>query len=218
MKVSIIIPYKEDRGFLHEAVESAKHQIGFVLGKDYEIIQQQGDALLSVNYNNAVKRAKGKYIKILADDDVLTSDCLQTLYPFAEEGKYDVVCAGAINFTEDGYKVQYSYLPVTIGEFAIDNPIHGGTVLYRRDAFIRVGGMDEKMWTCEEFDLHLRMMKAGCKFGVINKIVYKYRVHADQKSGRYWAKDPETGVYRFEYKEAIQNKWMNDQQKIVTLK
>ena len=215
MEVSIIIPYNKDRGFLIEAIRSATLQTGMKYGVDYEIVIQQGDASLGVNFNNAVKRSKGKYLKTLADDDLLTPNSIHDLWTKARQG-FDVVCGGAINFTDKEETVQFSRVPRSLHELALNNTIHGGTVIYSREAFMAVGGFDEGMWTAEEYDLHLRMAKAGAKFTEIDRIVYRYRMHVGQKSSTYWAKDPKTGEYRFEYIERLQNRFLNDHTKIVT--
>lgn len=207
MKISIIIPYKEDRGYLSEAVESCQHQKGFTLGMDYEVILSQGDAYIGVNINKAVKRAKGKYIKILAEDDQITSECLHILYKKAEEG-YDLVCADALNVFPDRQDRESSHIPGTVRRLAMKNTIHGGTTLYRRATMPQ---WDGNMWTAEEYELHLRMAAMGLRFGYTPGVVYLYRRHDKQKSlgGAQWLKSPD-GEYRFEYLERIQNQYLNN--------
>jgi glycosyltransferase involved in cell wall biosynthesis len=212
MKASIIIPYRTDRGYLQEAIDSAKRQQLMTLGHDYEVIVQQGDDILSVNINKALKRAQGKYIKILAEDDKLDPFCLHNLYNFAEDNKLDLVCADAINFSENGQsEVQRSVLPKTVGDMAYNNNIHGGTCLYRSD---KLPAYDEMMWTAEEYDIHFRMALNGCKFGYVPKVVYYYRIHDQQKSSHYWTSDPVTGDLRQEFVQNLQFKYMWNQTKI----
>ena len=77
MDVSIIIPYNEDRGYLDEAIRSAVMQ-DYPRNR-YEIIVQEGDHFLGKNINDALRRAKGRYIKVLAEDDLLTPNCIGDL-------------------------------------------------------------------------------------------------------------------------------------------
>lgn len=205
MKVSVIIPYKDDRGYLDEAILSARVQDGFTFGVDYEIILSQSPARLGVNVNNGVQHATGRYIKILAEDDLLTPNSLVDLYEKAEEG-YDLVCANAINMLSDGDQQQKSVLPRSVHELAMNNTIHGGTTLYRRSAMPE---WNDAMWTAEEYELHLRMAAMGYRFGYIDSVVYRYRVHEKQKSGNGipWYKDPDTGQRRFDYIFDLQDRY-----------
>jgi glycosyltransferase involved in cell wall biosynthesis len=204
MEVSIIIPFKEAREFLNEAIASAECQSGFVLNKDYEIILQKGDYRLGKNVNDGVAKAKGRFIKILADDDLLTPNCLIDLYTKAVEG-FDFVCANAINFEPDGKETLIrSRIPDNLIEFTYENPIHGGTVLYRKE---NMPAWDETMWTAEEYEVTLRMANMGLSFGYVDSIVHRYRLHDSQKSGFYWETDDQTKLYRFEYIEALQSQY-----------
>lgn len=214
MKVSVIIPYNKDRGYLAEAVESAERQENFVLNEDYEIIVQQGDWMLSRNFNDGFKKAKGKYIKILAEDDKLSFNCLYSLYTHAEEKGLDVVCADAMNFDLDGTNtmVYKSRVPRTVHQLALENTLHGGTLLYKATALKSISALtdevfNERMWTAEEYDVSLRLADAGCRFGYTPEVVYYYRLHGEQKSGVYWQTDPDTKMYRYEYIEKLQNQY-----------
>ncbi len=217
MKVSIIIPYNKDRGYLAEAIESAERQENFILNEDYEIIVQQGDWMLSKNFNDGFKKAKGKYIKILAEDDRLASGCLHYLYEKAKEGDYDVVCADAMNFDLDGTNtmVYKSRIPKSVHHLALENTLHGGTLLYKATALRAISALtdqpfNERMWTAEEYEVSLRLAEAGCRFAYTPEVVYYYRLHGEQKSGVYWQTDQETKLYRFEYIEKLQNQfWGN---------
>ena len=215
MKVTIIIPTLDgDRdGLTQHAIASAQTQDGFTLGVDYEVIVQQGDFFLGKNVNDAVKIAKGKYIKVLADDDLLTPNCLKDLYEKAEEG-YDLVCADAMDFEASGRETLHkSRLPLTVSELAEDNPFHGGTFLYRKETMPL---FDEDMHTAEEYEHTLRMAVMGLRFGYVNKVVYRYRLHGSQKSGFYWLRDAKKKMDRYSYIQAMQNKYITNYNKIWT--
>jgi glycosyltransferase involved in cell wall biosynthesis len=202
MKVSIIIPYNKDRGWLREAVKSAMNQDGFTLGEDYELIPQEGKFKLGKNYNDALKKARGDFIKGLAEDDMLDPKCLQILYPFAVENELDFACANAISLVNGHHSgIQKSWMPETVDELAHGNTFHGGTILYRRS---KLPEWNEKMWTGEEAEISLRMAAAGCKFGYIDKEVYWYRAHGQQKSEKYMhTKGKEREAYMIKWKSAF---------------
>ena len=73
--VSVIITYNKDRGFLSEAIKSVKAQTY----EDWELIQIKADRTLGLNINEGIEHSTGEYIKILAEDDLLTPDCLKIL-------------------------------------------------------------------------------------------------------------------------------------------
>lgn len=215
MKVSVIIPYKADRGFLKDCVDSCKFQVGFTLGRDYEIIQSNGPGSLGANINNGLQKAKGEFIKIVAEDDLLTENCLRTLYDKAIEG-YDLVCANSLTFNGTGITGQVnSEIPKTVHKYAMQNTIHGGTVLYRRSA---MGLWRPEMWTAEEYEIQLRMAASGCRFGYVDAVVYMYRRWKGQKSGggeTPWIKGPDGEIYRFEYVENLQAQYIGNYLKVV---
>jgi glycosyltransferase involved in cell wall biosynthesis len=180
-KVSIIIPHKEDRGFLEEAIASAEAQ----RFDDYEIIIQQGDCSLGKNVNEGIKRSTGDYIKVLSSDDLLLPDSIEILYSKIIEG-YDWVCGDAENFglLRNGWEnAQYwKAIEPTLAGMLESNQIHGGTTLYRTSILYETGGYDETLWTGEEYDLHLNLLASGYKVGIVNKMVYRYRLHEHNKS------------------------------------
>jgi len=209
LKVSVIIPYNINRGYLEQAIASCYDQDGFVLDKDYEVIIQQGDCGLSENVNNAVEKAKGKYIKICAEDDRLTSNCLNDLYTCAESGNYDIVCANAMNVIADDLSTIYiSRIPETVKDLAKNNTIHGGTTLYLKKS---MPVWNEDMWTAEEYELHLVMASKLCRFGYIDELVYVCRLsrHSKSKSIREF-----NGQTRQEYIEDMCYNFMDSVYKI----
>jgi glycosyltransferase involved in cell wall biosynthesis len=205
VKVSVIIPYNIDRGYLGEAISSAKHQAGFILSIDYEIILSQGNGSLGHNVNTGVSRSTGKFIKILAEDDLLFPGCLSLLYEYAIVHNCDLVCANAIYFDNKGWENGIrSYIPRTIKELAERNTIHGGTTLYRASV---MPIWNEDLWTAEEYELSLRMATNGCKFGYTPHRVCKYRLHNNMKSGFYWEVDKKKIEDREEYIRTMRSKY-----------
>tara|TARA_R110000803_G_scaffold102638_12_gene170771 strand:- start:4837 stop:5421 length:585 start_codon:yes stop_codon:yes gene_type:complete len=172
--ITVIIPYKEARETLTEALASVAAQTS-----SYEILQGGGE-LLGKNVNKLVKQAKGDYIKILADDDTLTPHALLTLEKAI--GNYDFVCGDAMNQVNGDNFSKHHSLVVTLDQMLNRNSIHGGTPLYRKDLWERFGGWDEELTTGEEYDWHLKLLKGGCKYTCIRSVVYNYRIWDGSKS------------------------------------
>ena len=175
--ISIIIPYVRDRGYLNEARESVSAQTY----RNFELIEERWGTQ-GANINRGVRRAKGEYIKILHDDDILPPRSLEILRQWI--GDYDWICGdmeifGDPAFCDAGIHIgRVPELSRMIGE----NEIYGGTTLYKRSVLLEVGGYDEKLWTGEEYDLHLRLLKLGYSCTYVNEVVHRYRLHAHNKS------------------------------------
>ncbi len=52
------------------------------------------------------------------------------------------------------------------------------SVMMRRSAVWAVGGMDESLRLCEDFDLWVRMAKNGANFGIVNEVLAHRRIHS----------------------------------------
>jgi len=199
--ISVIIPYKEDRGWLENAIVSVEHQTF----EDWQIVPICGDRTQGANINLGLKDAKGEYIKILHDDDMLPTNSLQDLHDGIQG--YDWVCGDHLSFGDMIYcphPIVLEGIVPTLDKMIECNQIGGGTVLYRKDVLLAVGGYDEKLWTGEEYDLSLKLLSRGYKCNYVNKIVHHYRLHERNKS---YYMGPGTRRYRREYIREIADKY-----------
>lgn len=180
MKVSIIVPFKEDRGYLDEALKSIEHQDY----KNYEVIMSQSDNGVSYNLNRGIEKATGDVIKYLCDDDLLTSMSLSKSVEAIKD--VDFIHGRAINFFESGkrdyYVPKYTDIDFELLLNMQSNCIHGGTLMYKASVFDKVGLFDETLWTAEEFEFNLRCLYHGMKLGYAPHFLYLYRRHEKQKS------------------------------------
>lgn len=180
MKVSIIIPYKTDRGFLQDAINSIDNQTY----KNTELILSCSDNNVGYNINRGVERSTGDFIKILCDDDLLTENSIQDLVN--NIGDADFIHGNAINFFNSGDSDQLHIPRIERPTFSDiltkGNQIHGGTVMYRKSSIDKYGFFDEGLWTGEEFELHLRWLSSGATIEYTNSFVYRYRRWNQQKS------------------------------------
>jgi GT2 family glycosyltransferase len=202
--VSVIIPYHYDRGFLVDAIESYENQI--FSGTSELIISHGPDKSLGENFNDGIRMAKGKYVKILPEDDLLTPNCLQDLFDSAEENNADLVFAQARNFAGAGVeKISKSppvILDMTLQALIDNNFIHAITTLYRTEMLQKLEGFDESMWTAEEYEFHLRCLALGYKPYFVPTIVCEYREWEGSKSRVYRLQRKEE---RLQYIEQIKD-------------
>jgi glycosyltransferase involved in cell wall biosynthesis len=175
--VSIIIPYSIDRGYLDIAIESVKKQTY----SNIELLIQNDNVNVSTNINNGIKRAKGEYIKYLCEDDYLTPNSITDSVK-AMQG-FDFIHGVANNIHGAFTQVQKPRINhPSINDMLFNNVIHGGTLMYRKDVFDKVGYFDESLTCAEEYELNLRCLDFGLKLGYTDNILYNYRRHDAQKS------------------------------------
>jgi glycosyltransferase involved in cell wall biosynthesis len=135
---------------------------------------------VAYNFNQGLQRAKGEYCKFVTEDDYLPVDGLKHLAQGIQD--YPWIFANALQVDDN----QWIYKPpAEATQFEVnvrENKIRGGTTLYRTDILREIGGMDERLWTGEEYEMHLRLFSLGYNPGYIDKVVYCHRLWSGQKS------------------------------------
>jgi len=179
MKVSIIIPYKEDRGYLGEALNSI-HQQTY---KNFEIIRSQSDNTVGYNFNKGLYKAKGDLICYLCDDDMLTLNSLEDRVRFMHDNDCDFMHSRGWEYWDNGTKREYKLNnpDVTFESCLANNGIMGGSTMYRRELFDTYR-FNEELTTGEEWEFHLKLLKDGKKLSFLDSFSYIYRRHELQKS------------------------------------
>jgi glycosyltransferase involved in cell wall biosynthesis len=177
MTTTIVIPYNKDRGYLSEAIASAKRQ-----GCEY--LPWHGDFRIGKNINDAMVNVKTPYVTFMAEDDILPEGSVFFREKALESSGADFVHGRGVLFFEDGREIAYQTkkkIP-TLADMLVENQICGGTPLYKTELFHRFGGWDESLWTAEEYDFHMKLLAGGAKIGWCDRVVYNIRVHKGQKS------------------------------------
>lgn len=135
--------------------------------------------------NTGILAAKGEYIAFLDDDNTWRPDHLQVLLKAIEKNpKIDVVYG-------DRWLIDLAgKIPSRLGmtsDFAIQvlltkNFIDTSDVLVRREALFDVGGFDERYIKYVDWNLWIRMAKAGKQFLHVPIILTDYYLSKDAKS------------------------------------
>lgn len=68
-----------------------------------------------------------------------------------------------------------------------ENFVPTSSTLFRRRFLDRVGGMDEGLWYCDDYDLWLRLAAAGARFGFVAAVGSRRRMH-EGNLVRQWEK------------------------------
>ena len=176
-KVTVIIPYNKDRGWLQEAVNSVP--------KDVQLILSKGEGNWPQNFNKVIDQAEGDYIKYLHEDDRLSENCIVDSVQAIEEQGVDFIHGNAIEFLEKSGRTRLMTPTIkkpTFQDLLQSNMIHSATTMYRKEVFERLGCFDEsdKIRTFEEYEFNLRCLKAGMKIGYCPSVLAYYRRHSQQ--------------------------------------
>lgn len=211
--VSIVIRTHQRPHYLREALLSIQNQtyrhLEAIVIEDgpsvsREIVDQFAD--LSLHYeatgapvgrcragNIGLRRARGKYVNFLDDDDLLYADHLEVLvgelehqsnavaaYSNGFEIETDVVTTEPFTYIEGPYRVIYAS-PFDRELLLRRNyiPIH--CLMFRRELHDKEGGFDEALEVFEDWDLWLRFAHHG-EFLSIDKTTTLYRVPASSEA------------------------------------
>lgn len=175
-KVTVIIPYNKDRGWLQDAVDSVPKEVQLILSK--------GDGNWPENFNKVLDQVTGDYVRWLHEDDMLTPNCIEDSIRTIQEQEVDFIHGNAIEITPEGKQIRV-YSPKipkpTASDLLLRNVFHSATMMYKREVFEKVGKMNESLNTAEEFEFNLRCLKAGLKVGYCDSALAYYRRHPQQK-------------------------------------
>lgn len=177
-KVTVIIPYKKNRGWLQDAIDSVPDNVQLILA--------QGNGTWPQNFNKALPRATGDYIKYLHDDDRLTENCIEDSIKAFYDQDCDFIHGNALNYHSEGHGRTIPYMPAIkypkLDSQLQHNVMHSATFMFRKDVFRKIGGFDESLIWSEEYEFTLRCLHAGLKVGYCNAFLAYYRIHQGQKS------------------------------------
>jgi glycosyltransferase involved in cell wall biosynthesis len=144
----------------------------------------------SVTRNRAVETARAETIAFLDADDIWHPTFLEELIGFMEKGDFDVAYADAELFGTPRLNGK-TLLPNNPAEGPITRELLiGGKcqilpsgTLIRKRVFEAVGGFDPEISRTEDFDLWMRLMFSGARFGYLLKVLFKFRIRPESGSG-----------------------------------
>jgi glycosyltransferase involved in cell wall biosynthesis len=139
---------------------------------------------LSAARNCGIRYSTGDFLSFLDSDDLFLPDKLQLLVDLMQTDPEIGLAAGqAIPFDELGEHPEKLYatpLPLDSAQLLLSNPLHVGSILLRRTWQQEVGLFDESLRSYEDWDMWLRLVRAGCPTGWIAQPVSYYRFHHAQ--------------------------------------
>jgi glycosyltransferase involved in cell wall biosynthesis len=206
-EISVIIPAYNQAAYLAEAIQSVYDQTF----TDWELVVvddgstddtprllagfqdsrmsvvRQANRGRSAARNTGICLTSAPLVSFLDADDLFLPDKMTELHRYLNDHPEVGLAVGGMQRVDS---LGRTYEEKTITPTRLDFPglllgddIQLGGVMIRREWLERVGGFDESMHTCEDWDLWLRLVVAGCQLSRVEKVVMAYRIHSGQVTG-----------------------------------
>ncbi len=211
-KVSVIIPTYNRRDFVREAIASvlaqSYHDFELLVVDDGSnddtaaIVQEfagvryilQPNRGVSAARNHGVALSNGELLAFLDSDDLWQPRKLACQVAFFTAHPETCICQSEEIWLRHGTRVNPHYKHRKAGgdifarslELCLVSP---SAVMLRRELFEQVGGFDESLPACEDYDLWLRIAATEPIYLIETPLVIKRGGHADQLSRRFWGMD-----------------------------
>lgn len=157
---------------------------------DYRVrlVRDESCLDLASKLNLCLRNSRGRFIARMDDDDWSHPDRLEKEIRFLQENE-DVAYVGCnVTLMQNGEKIGERHLPErpAVEDFYFTQPYIHPALLFRREALEAVGGYCEnrECVLCEDYDLLLRLYKAGYAGANRQEILFDYTVSADPKGSR----------------------------------
>jgi glycosyltransferase involved in cell wall biosynthesis len=211
-KVSVIIPTYNRRDFVREAIASVLAQSY----RDFELlvvddgsrddtaaVVQEFEGVRSISQPNrgvsaarnyGVALSNGELLAFLDSDDLWQPRKLACQVAFFTAHPETRICQSEEIWLRHGTRVNPHHKHRKTGgdifvrslELCLVSP---SAVMLRRELFEQVGGFDESLPACEDYDLWLRIAATEPIHLLETPLVIKRGGHADQLSRRFWGMD-----------------------------
>jgi SAM-dependent methyltransferase len=203
--VAVVLTTYNDAAFLREAISSV---IGQKRPADEVIVVDDGSDVspapvfadfpqvrllrktnggLSSARNAGLHFASSRYIAFLDADDRLEPNAIETgLACFARRPEAAMVYGGHRRIQADGKPLSMDLFQA-VGEDPYADLLTGNrigmhaTALYRREVLLSLGGFDEELRRCEDYDLYLRLARSH-RIASHPEIIAEYRWHGGNVS------------------------------------
>lgn len=150
---------------------------------------------VSANFNRAIRKSSGYWVKPIAGDDKLMKDCIEVDLLFMNEHHdTDLLFTEMITIESDGtrlgtYSCRSFFNSLTVYEFKMHvlmrNFLPAPSLFIRRRLYNKLGGFDENIPMMEDKPFYMKALYANCKFAYSPSPTVYYRVNSNSTSQVY---------------------------------
>jgi glycosyltransferase involved in cell wall biosynthesis len=211
--ISVIIPTYDRAPLLVDAVESVLRQEGAcfelividdgstdstaaLMGRYAGRLRyvQRGRGGVAAARNHGARLARGGWLAFLDSDDEWLPGKLAAQLAFHRDQDAIRISQTEEIWIRNGRRINpRAYHQKPAGDFFVSSVarclVSPSAVMLHRDLFERVGGFDESLAVCEDYDLWLRIAQRARVGLIAHPFVIKRGGHADQLSRQYWGMD-----------------------------
>ncbi len=153
----------------------------------YVVNVQPKNGGVPANLNAGIRKSNGKYIKIIASDDLLSEDCISTNVEICEKNGYRHLITWLKKFSDGPNGRTFEKVQPDLDFFSSSaqeqyNTLLKGNIVYgclffAEKAFIEEMGMyDERYTLIEDYPMWIKMTRQGNKFNFHNAVTVFYRI------------------------------------------
>lgn len=216
----VIANYNYGR-FLGEAIESVisqdiANEVELIVcdaastDNSVEIIKKYSDRIAwwcsekdsgqSEAFNKGFSHANGRFLTWLNADDILLPGVVKALYEKTET-RPDIhwVTGNLIKFEQHNGRILESpwgphWVPGWAQGSGFPLSVFGPTTFWSREAYMKVGPIDESLHYVMDTDYWMRLINAGYRYHRLNRVCWGFRLHEVSKTAIYTDHEPSPEV------------------------
>lgn len=148
--------------------------------QNFSYIRKENGGVSSAR-NLGASKASGEFLMFVDSDDMIAPTYIEKcLNEYQRNPDLSLVCTNVQEFERSALKISHDIVPLS--KFIFHNAIFPCIALIRKESFHKIGGYDEALKVCEDWNLYIALLKENANYQVINEHLYFYRKRADQTS------------------------------------
>jgi len=141
---------------------------------------------IAANCNRGVRYANGKYIKLIAGDDLIEKNTVEIIINYFNKNENALfVCGNVTLINSSGQTISMLQKPnnfiVTFEKQFQSNQIYTPSIAFKKEVFYNVNGFSEE-YKIEDIDFFLKVLYANIKIHYIPENLACYRIHSSNIS------------------------------------
>lgn len=213
MSTTVIIPTYNRCKFLQRALQSVCRQTLLpdeiividdgsddateqMLHREFPAVRylRQENSGVSSARNRGIAAAGGNWLAFLDSDDQWLPEKLQTQHQALAGQQKMLVCHSDEIWIRNGRRVNAGKKHAKKGGWIFQHclplcAMSPSSIMIHRDVFAALGGFDEQLPACEDYDFWLRITARYPVLFIEQPLIKKYGGHDDQLSRKYWGMD-----------------------------